>query len=869
MFIQVNPAFLLASLFFLVAGCYLFLCIVTLKNSTRSKLRNDYLSGGVSLLINSIGYGLMTITVNVQLARIFWAVGFVSGCLLYARWLVFSANMVTVKSRAARWVIRAAPYVCVLLSILCIVSNDAAFSETRYGTQFSFYHSLAFTAMTVFLLVVSLAFLFLFFRWWRESDMQRDRIQARLFLILSGIIAPIGFATDLIIPIFTRYTAIPLACVCFLPISMPLLLSMLRYKTLSITVPNASGYVFNTVTVPTLVLDLKNNISLENKAALEFFGDSVLGRSIADIVLPEGKAPDLELFSHGFSGEKVSVNTPIGLRICDLMLAEERDHYGDILCKVALFRDITDNVRKDHMLQAALEQANSASKAKSNFLSNMSHEIRTPMNAIIGMTAIGRQAGTSEKKDEALDKITGASKHLLGIINDILDMSKIESGKLELASVSFRFEEMLKSIVDVNIFRVDERGQKLYISIDQSIPPVLSGDDQRLSQVIANLLSNALKFTPQGGTIRIDCRLLSRDEDSCRLQISIADTGIGITGEQKSRLFRSFEQAETDTSRKYGGTGLGLAISKRIVQLMEGDIRVESEPGEGSTFTFTVRLKIDSDAAHHAENASGRSLRLLAADDEPDILAAFADFAEARQLTCAIADHGEQVLQALDASDDFDICFLDWNLPGVDGFGLVRKIRARSPNAAIVLLHAPIEWYVIEERARAAGLNRFLSKPIFPSAISDMIGRCMGIPGPTDGALSAAEEDDFSAFTVLLAEDIEINREIVLALLEPTGVMVKCAENGAQALRLFAQTPEAFDLIFMDIQMPEMDGFEATRSIRALDLPRAKDVPIIAMTANVFREDIDKCLAAGMNGHVGKPLDFAEVMAKLRRYLQP
>jgi CheY-like chemotaxis protein len=400
-----------------------------------------------------------------------------------------------------------------------------------------------------------------------------------------------------------------------------------------------------------------------------------------------------------------------------------------------LFHDITD-------LKRSREDALAASQAKSSFLSNMSHEIRTPMNAIFGMTAIGKSSQTIEKKDDAFGKIEGASKHLLAIINDILDMSKIEAGKFELSPVSFEFERMLQKVVDVVSLRVDERRQRFSVNICKDVPRVLIGDDQRLSQVITNLLSNAIKFTPDGGSIHLDSHLVSEENGMCRVQISIEDTGIGITEEQKARLFHSFEQAEAGTMRQYGGTGLGLPISKRIVEMMGGDILVESEPGKGSKFAFTVLLK-------------------RGAFDES-----------------TYAGSGTQQ----DEMPDFD--------------------------------------------------------------------------------------DDFSGFTVLLAEDVEITREIVMSMLEPTRLIVECAKNGALALSAFAEAPDKYDMIFMDIQMPEMDGYQATRAIRALDLPQAKAIPIIAMTANVFREDVEKCHDAGMDGHVGKPLDFDKVTALLRQYLR-
>ena len=870
MFAEVNPAYLVAALFIITSACYAYLSVITLTENTNSKLRNAYLSAGVCLFLFSLCYGLMTITVNETMIRIFWAIGFISGYLFFSRWLLFSSDLVTIKHDITKRIISLVSVVAVIISVACVFSNDALFVITRYGTQFSYQNSRVFIVAIIYVIIVIFSFLILFFRWWRESVMKRNRIQALLFLLFSAFIAPFGVIADFIIPIFTGNTAIPLASLCVLPISMPFFITMRKYKTLSITVPNASGYVFNTATIPTLVLDITDTICLENKAAVNFWDSSVIGKNISEIVFSGGKTPEQSFFKNSFASEKVTVETPGGVRICDMLLEVENDKYNDALCKVALLRDITENEQKDNMLQAALKQANSASKAKSDFLSNMSHEIRTPMNAIIGMTTIGKLSPSAEKKDDALNKIEGASKHLLGVINDILDMSKIEADKLELSPISFDFEKMLQKIADVIGFRVDERRQNFYIYFDKNIPRFLIGDDQRLSQVITNLLSNAVKFTPEEGTIRLDSRLVSEEDDVCRLQVSVEDTGIGITDEQKLRLFRSFEQAETNTSRRFGGTGLGLAISKRIVELMNGDIWVESEPGKGSKFIFTVLLKRNTEEKKRLldEGVNWKNMRIFVVDDEPEILELFTILSEIWGIPCTVAASGEDALESLGEDDDYNIFFLDWKLPGMSGIELSRQIQAKAAHKSFVLISSFTDWHVIEEEAHAAGIDRFLPKPLFPSAIVSMINECIGIDHTVGQEDKHNYTDDFSGYSILLAEDIEINREIVLALLEPTSLNIECSENGVQTLDIFSAAPDKYDMIFMDVQMPEMDGCEATRRIRELDAPQAKTIPIIAMTANVFREDIDMCLDAGMNGHVGKPLDFDEVIDQLRKYLK-
>jgi signal transduction histidine kinase len=416
---------------------------------------------------------------------------------------------------------------------------------------------------------------------------------------------------------------------------------------------------------------------------------------------------------------------------------------GETIGIMAISHNITERKEME-------EKALSASRAKTAFLANMSHEIRTPINAITGMSAIGKTASDIERKDYCFLKIEDASRHLLGVINDILDISKIEAGKFALSPVEFNFEKMLQRVVDVIYFRVDEKKQNLSVHIDNAIPLNLIADDQRLAQVIANLLGNAVKFTGEKGFISLDTRFLGEEDGICTIEISVSDNGIGISAEQQENLFSLFQQAEASTARRFGGTGLGLAISKNIVEMMGGKIWIQSEAGMGSVFAFTVQAK----------KASGTKRGI------------FSDGAE-------------------------------------------REEKEKEPEIAGV----------------------------------------------------------FAGRRALMAEDVEINREIVLALLEPTKLEIDCAKDGIEAVRKFSEAPDNYDLIFMDVQMPGMDGYEATRRIRELEAELRsggslhKQIPIIAMTANVFQEDIEKCAEAGMNGHVGKPLDFDEVLEKMRAHL--
>jgi signal transduction histidine kinase/DNA-binding response OmpR family regulator len=541
----------------------------------------------------------------------------------------------------------------------------------------------------------------------------------------------------------------------------------------------------------------------------------------------------------------------------------------------AIMLDIYNSKLKD-----AVKKLTEASKAKSEFLSNMSHEMRTPMNAIINMTAIAKNTPDIEHKNYALEKIEDASIHLLGVINDILDMSKIEAKKFELVPAEFNFEKMLQRVVNVVNFRVEEKKQKLTVHIDKDIPKTLIGDDQRLSQVITNLMGNAVKFTPENGSISLKTKFLGEEDGVCTLQISVSDTGIGISAEQQKRLFQSFQQAESSTVRKFGGTGLGLSISKNIVEMMNGKILIESELGKGSSFIFTIQIQRGEEKkpSLREKATNWEIVRILAVDDDPDTLEFFTDVSQRFNLYCDTAPNGEYALSLVQEKGNYNIYFIDWKMPGMDGITLINAIKAmkRNPDSVIIIMISAVEWNEIKDKAQEAGIDRFLSKPLFPSAVVDTINECLGAERnkPED---TQKGNVDFTGRRVLLVEDMDINREIVMLMLESTHLEIACAENGVQAVQMFSEDPGKYEVILMDVQMPEMDGYEATRRIRMIEKelisgsgvsgkPYSK-VPIIAMTANVFKEDIDRCIDAGMDDHVGKPLDFEVVMSKLQAYL--
>jgi len=621
----------------------------------------------------------------------------------------------------------------------------------------------------------------------------------------------------------------------------------------------------NSISSPLSITNLQMDVVYINSPALDVLGkdrNEVVGKKYSEIsIYPTGSPTDPISALH--KGKEAEV-----------LHKEDTNQYyrgqanylynknGDKTGYIIMTNDVTE-------IEIARQRAEQANIAKSNFLSNMSHEIRTPLNAIIGMTSIGTASPDIEKKDYSLNKINDASKHLLGIINDILDVSKIEAKKYSLSEAMFEIEKMVQRVVDVISFRIEQKRQKLTIHIDPNMPETLIGDDQRLAQVITNLLSNSVKFTAEEGSIHLEVMLEEEKDGQCTLLVVVSDTGIGISPEQQERLFASFEQAEASTSRRFGGTGLGLVISKGIVEMMDGDIWVESELGDGAVVSFTVRLgyerggkKTSIDKRVIAEN-----IKMLVVDDDMGSRVFFEEFSDTQGIPCDIMPIGEHALAKLAENEKYNIYFIAFTLLDMTGLDLAQSIKDHDKDAKIVLLISGTDWSTNHERAGEVGITVNMSKPLFSSTVVDCINDLLYADTLKDESIINTLDVNFEGKTVLLVEDVEINREIVMALLEPTKLKIECAVNGVKAVEEFIKNPDKYDMIFMDIQMPEMDGFTATEKIRASGQDRSKTIPIVAMTANAFKEDIEKCLASGMNSHIGKPLSYDMVIEALEKYL--
>jgi len=621
----------------------------------------------------------------------------------------------------------------------------------------------------------------------------------------------------------------------------------------------------NSINTPLSITNLQLEIIYMNNLALDMLDkelDDIKGKKYSEVsVYPTGSPSDPIAALHEGRDAEVLYN-------------EDTDQYykgsanylynqnGDKTGYIIMSNDVTE-------MEIARQRAEQANIAKSNFLSNMSHEIRTPLNAIIGMTSIGTTSTEIEKKNYSLKKISDASKHLLGIINDILDVSKIEAKKYSLSESTFEMEELIQRVVDVINYRIEQKKQKLTVHIDPNMPETLFGDDQRLAQVITNLLSNAVKFTSEEGSIHLEIVLEDEYDKECMILVIVSDTGIGISQEQQERLFSSFEQAEASTSRRFGGTGLGLVISKGIVEMMGGDIWVESELGDGTVISFTANLgfKRSGKKKSFDKRVKEENIRVLVVDDDMGTRIFFEEFAETQGITCDVVPIGEHALAKIEETDKYNVYFVELVLLDMTGIELARSIINYDKDAKIVLLISGADWETNRERAEEAGVTTNMSKPLFVSTVVGRINNLLYADTHAEDPAAKKEDPDFEGNIVLLVEDVEINREIVMALLEPTHLKIECAINGIKAVEEFSRNPDKYDMIFMDIQMPEMDGFTATEKIRASGFARSKTIPIVAMTANAFKEDIDKCIASGMNGHLGKPLSYDMVIATLERYL--
>ncbi len=528
---------------------------------------------------------------------------------------------------------------------------------------------------------------------------------------------------------------------------------------------------------------------------------------------------------------------------------------------------------KVRQMKDALASAESANRAKSMFLSNMSHDIRTPMNAIIGFSALlMRDADNPVKVREYTRKVTASSHHLLSLINDVLDISKIESGKMVLNISEFELADTVSAVDTVIRPQTNARKQTFDVYVSGLQHEQLIGDETRINQMLINLLSNAVKYTQEGG--HIELRVTGEEQASRhfqRLSIVVKDNGYGMTPEYCEKIFDAFTRADNSTTRKVQGTGLGMAITKNIVEMMDGSIQVESEVGKGSAFTVRLDLRIPDESADTKFWENYGISRILVVDDElevcENIINLMADTGVHIDYTLQGAQAVEMVLQAKAEQRHYDVILVDWKMPEMDGLETTQKIRAIVPQDVPILVLTAYEWTEIEQPAAKAGISAFLPKPFF---VANFRERLMQLQADRRKGQDVEQDENVLAGRhFLVAEDVELNAEILNEILAMQEVTCKVVENGQQAVEEFVRArPGLYDAILMDVQMPVMNGYDATRQIRLLRRPDAALIPIIAMTANAFTEDVKEALDAGMNAHVAKPVDPQQLSGTLSGFFR-
>ncbi len=546
---------------------------------------------------------------------------------------------------------------------------------------------------------------------------------------------------------------------------------------------------------------------------------------------------------------------------------------------LVLIKDIHDlktkEIQQKQALEDAFKLAQQGSQAKGSFLSKMSHEIRTPLNAIIGYLSIAKDSDDNlEKINHCIDNSQIASKHLLQIINDVLDMSSIESGKMKIANEEFDLKKEISDITAIFYQNAKAKNVRFETQVDALTEEWVIGDQLRLNQIIMNLLSNAVKFTPEDGSVTLHITQLNPEDahNEVYVQFIVRDTGIGMSEEYMSRLFQPFEQEDASTAKKYGGSGLGLSITNNLVHMMGGNIQVDSKQNEGTTFTVTMHFeKAKEHKALEVRHEDYSHVRVLVVDDMDNECSYVKMMLKRCGVQADSVTSGKDALRRLQrrarVDNAYDMCILDWSMPEMNGVQVAGLIREEFGQELPIIIATAYDVSEFEDEAKAAGVNKVIAKPLFQSTLFDLLVSTFGKYDPEAELQESQKPINMEGVHILLAEDNEMNMDIAVTMLEKAGVIVDQAVNGQEAYDIFtSKEAGTYQLILMDVQMPVLDGYEATKKIRESNHPEAKTIPIIAMTANAFAEDVAEALSKGMNAHIAKPVNYDKLFDVLMKF---
>lgn len=626
-----------------------------------------------------------------------------------------------------------------------------------------------------------------------------------------------------------------------------------------------------------------------NASAERMFGytaEEMIGNSMLKLFSPDRVDEEKAILGKITQGQRVNHFETIRLRKdgspidVSVTLSPIVDEAGNVVGTSKIARDITKNKRVEQELYEAKQVAEAASRSKGEFLANMSHEIRTPMNAIIGLTRLATETEMTPKQQDYLQKIQTSSQALLGILNDILDLSKIESGRMDIERIEFDPTLMLQGVSDLFVAKAEDKGLEIFLDVAPEIPLTVVGDPLRIQQVLTNLLSNAVKFTPKG-EIHVRMEIDEISDNDLLLRLSVRDTGIGINKAAIEHLFQPFSQADASTTRKFGGTGLGLTISKQMVELMGGSIKVSSQLGQGSIFSFTIRCGKGRPYNWNQDSHHLKGTRVLVVDDQETSCLILKNILESWGLHVTTVLSGEEAIQRIQKEEQigtpFDLLLADWQMVGMSGLELAQELRREAcqgnlkhpPTIIMVTAHSK-ELLLEEANSSSIHLNAILTKPVVPSSLLNTILHVYHYQGK-EYQIPVTQIDPYEAarplrnLRILLVEDNELNQQVAGEFLEKAGMRVSIANHGGEAVQWVKR--ENFDAVLMDLQMPEMDGYEATQRIR--ELPDCVNLPIIAMTAAAMQHDREACLESGMNDHVAKPIRPQELIDALLRWVNP